>query len=132
MIYLTTHSTHFIYGYMASDIFSISSKGSFICVIPDRITHTTAFVTPVVEHWLLTNDAKRRRTFTSNLCIIMTFRIKEIYITHTHHTHTKTHTYLVAGKVALDSKDEDAVLFSMATASCVLPSSEEAVDEEPT
>ena len=28
------------------------SKGSFICIIPDRITHTTAFVTPVVEHWL--------------------------------------------------------------------------------
>ena len=66
------HSTHFIYGYMASDIMvmdhsdsekgnpllphrlllSISSKGSFICTIPDRITYTTAFVTPVVEHWL--------------------------------------------------------------------------------
>ena len=58
--YLTTHSTHFIYGYMASDsekgnplpphrlLLSISSKGSFICTIP----HTTAFVTPVVEHWL--------------------------------------------------------------------------------
>ena len=32
--------------------FPISSKGSFICTIPDRIAHTTAFVTPVVEHWL--------------------------------------------------------------------------------
>ena len=30
----------------------INSKGSFICTIPDRIAHTTAFVTPVVEHWL--------------------------------------------------------------------------------
>ena len=30
----------------------ISSKGSFICIIPDRITHTMVFVTPVVEHWL--------------------------------------------------------------------------------
>ena len=29
-------------------LLSISSKGSFICTIP----HTTAFVTPVVEHWL--------------------------------------------------------------------------------
>ena len=28
-------------------LFLISSKGSFIC-----IAHTTAFVTPVVEHWL--------------------------------------------------------------------------------
>ena len=28
----------------------INSKGSFICT--DRIAHTTAFVTPVVEHWL--------------------------------------------------------------------------------
>ena len=31
-------------------LFPINSKGSFICT--DRITHTTAFVTPVVEHWL--------------------------------------------------------------------------------
>ena len=55
MFYFTTHTTHFIYGYMASDIimvkdhtdsergnplppyglsFLISSKGSFICIIP--------------------------------------------------------------------------------------------------
>ena len=34
-------------------LFSINSKGSFICTIPtDRIAHTTAFVTPVVEHRL--------------------------------------------------------------------------------
>ena len=31
-------------------IFPIRSKGSFICIIPQ--THTTAFVTPVVWHWL--------------------------------------------------------------------------------
>ena len=71
MFYLTTHSTHFIYGYMASDmvkdhsdsekgnplppyrlLLSINNKGYFICIIPHRITHTTACVTPVVEHWL--------------------------------------------------------------------------------
>ena len=91
VFYLTTHSTHFIYGYMASEgnvlfndalntfylrlygighmvkhhsdsergnplphglLFLINNKGSFICTIPDRITHTTAFVTPVVEYWL--------------------------------------------------------------------------------
>ena len=49
MFYLTTHSTHFIYGYMASDhsdsekgnplpphrlLLSINRKGSFICTIP--------------------------------------------------------------------------------------------------
>ena len=53
MFYLTMHSTHFIYGYMASDmvkdhsdsekgnllpphrlLFPINSKGSFICTIP--------------------------------------------------------------------------------------------------
>ena len=33
-------------------LFPINSKGSFICTFPDRIAHTTAFVTPVVEHWL--------------------------------------------------------------------------------
>ena len=31
-------------------LFPINSKGSFICTILDRIAHTTAFVTPVVEH----------------------------------------------------------------------------------
>ena len=65
MFYLTTHSTHFIYGYMASDmvmdhlhseirnplpphglLFPINSKGSFICT---SMAHTTAFVTPVVK-----------------------------------------------------------------------------------
>ena len=68
MFYLTTHSTHFIYSYMVKDhsdsergnplpphrlLFPISSKGYFILHHPtDRIAHTTAFVTPVVEHWL--------------------------------------------------------------------------------
>ena len=34
-------------------LFPISSKGSFYMHHPtDRITQTTAFVTPVVEHWL--------------------------------------------------------------------------------
>ena len=62
MFYLTTHSTHFFYGYMVKDhsdsekgnplpphrlLLSINNKGP-----TDRITHTTAFVTPVVEHWL--------------------------------------------------------------------------------
>ena len=61
MFYLTTHSTHFIYGYMASDIvkdnsdskrgkplqphgllFPISSKGSFICTIPQTYTRRGA------------------------------------------------------------------------------------------
>ena len=71
MFYLTMLTTHFIDGYMASDMVKdhsdsekgnllpphrllvpINSKGSFICTIPHRIAHTTAFVTPVVEHWL--------------------------------------------------------------------------------
>ena len=69
MFYLTTHSTHFylrLYGvrHMIKNhsdreienllsphglLFPISSRGSFICTIPDRIAHTTAFVTPVVK-----------------------------------------------------------------------------------
>ena len=68
MFYLTMHSTHFIYGYMASDIwlrtilivrkesrcshigysYRLTAQDYFICTIP----HTTAFITPVVEHWL--------------------------------------------------------------------------------
>ena len=69
IFYLTTHSTHFIYGYMASDIwlriilivrketrcrhigysFRLPAR---VLYSTDRIAHTTAFVTPVVEHWL--------------------------------------------------------------------------------
>ena len=33
-------------------LFLISSKGSFICTDPDSIVYATAFVTPVMEHWL--------------------------------------------------------------------------------
>ena len=56
MFYLTTHSTNYIYGYMASDIIMVkdhsdSERGNPLLPI-DRIVHTTAFVTPVVEHWL--------------------------------------------------------------------------------
>ena len=72
MFYLTTHSTHFIYGYGKehmvknhSDrergnplpthrlLFPISRQGFFYMHHPSyRITHTTTFVTPVVGHWL--------------------------------------------------------------------------------
>ena len=67
MLYLTTHSTHFIlrlFGlrHMVKDhsdnkrrnmlpphglLFPISSKGSFICTIPQ-----TGQYIPVMEHWL--------------------------------------------------------------------------------
>ena len=61
MFYLTTHSTHFIYGYFLKDHadserenllpphglhFLINSKGYF------NIHDTTAFVTLVMENWL--------------------------------------------------------------------------------
>ena len=71
MFYLTTHSTHFIYGYMASDIwlrtilivrketrcrhidysYRLTARFFYMHHPTDRITHTTTFVTPVVEHW---------------------------------------------------------------------------------
>ena len=65
MFYLTTHSTHFIYGYMVSDIWLrtilIVRKETHCRHIgySYRLTarvllyaHTPAFVTPVVVHWL--------------------------------------------------------------------------------
>ena len=70
MFYLTTHSTHFIYGYMASDIwlmtilivreetccrhigYSFRLAARVLLHVQDKIAHTTAVVTPVVEHWL--------------------------------------------------------------------------------
>ena len=68
MFYLTIHSTHFIYGYMASDIWlrTILIVGKEICcrhisysfrltarvLLYARIAHTTSVVTQVAEHWL--------------------------------------------------------------------------------
>ena len=73
MFYLTTHSTHFIYGYMVSDIwlstiliarnetrchhigYSFRLTARVLLYAPshrDRIAHTTAIVTQVVVHWL--------------------------------------------------------------------------------
>ena len=72
MFYLMTYSTHFTYGYMASDIwlgtilivrketrcrhigYSYRLTARVLLYAPSTysITHTTAFVTSVVEHWL--------------------------------------------------------------------------------
>ena len=70
MFHLTTHLTHFIYGYMASDIwlrtiliareetrcryigYSYRLTARVLLYAPSHRQDTTAFVTPVVEHWL--------------------------------------------------------------------------------
>ena len=72
MFYLTTHSTHFIYGYMASDVwlrtilivreetrcrhigYSYRLTARVLLYAPSHRQDSTytAFVTPVVEHWL--------------------------------------------------------------------------------
>ena len=62
MFYLMMHSAHFIYGYITLDIWNRTTKtareetrnqqqGIFYMHHPtDRIAHTAAFGTPVVEH----------------------------------------------------------------------------------
>ena len=69
--FFLTHSTHFIYGvgYMVKPgslimrdeicfqhymgcCFYVSSKGFYMHLPTDRITHTMALVIPIVEHWL--------------------------------------------------------------------------------
>ena len=65
MFYIMAHSTHVIYGYMTSDIerkpvfatlwATLSKQQQGILYInhpTDRITHTTAFIILVNEHWL--------------------------------------------------------------------------------
>ena len=54
MLYLLTHSTHVIYGYMVREetCFCHIGYSFYMHHYTDRIAHTTAFVTPVVEHWL--------------------------------------------------------------------------------
>ena len=56
ILYLTTHSTHFyiwLYGvgHMVND-HPDCKRGNPLHHPTNRIAHTTAFVTPVVENWL--------------------------------------------------------------------------------
>ena len=76
MFYLTTHSTHFIYGYMVKDhldsereetrschmgySFRLASMVFYMHHPTDRIAHTMAFVTLVVEHWLVITQYRER------------------------------------------------------------------------
>ena len=73
MFYLTTHATHFIYGLYGVGLtvkdhsdsereetrcrhkcysFRLAARVILYASLSDKITHTTTFVTPVVEHWL--------------------------------------------------------------------------------
>ena len=70
----------------------ISDKGSFICTTPtDRITHTTTFVTPVVEHWL-TRPHTHAYAITFFCLIPSTPQYTHTIHSLTPHTHTHTHT----------------------------------------
>ena len=77
MFYLTTHSIHFIYGYMASNIwlrtilivrkethcshigysFRLTANFFYMHYPTDKIAHTTPFVIPVMEHWAGTRNS---------------------------------------------------------------------------
>ena len=103
MFYLTTHSTHFIHGYMASEHMvkdhsgsergnPLPQQGFFYMHHPTyRVIHTTAFVTSVVEHWL-------ELEITANKVICLQNCMHLLYMTHTHiqidrYTYTHTPTY---------------------------------------
>ena len=76
MFYLMTHSTHFIYGYMASDIwlrtilivrketccrhvgYSFQLTTRVLLYAPSHRQDSTYHITPVVEHWLEREIAK--------------------------------------------------------------------------
>ena len=88
MFYLTTHSTHFIYGYTASDIwlrtilivrketrychigYSYQLTARVLLYAPSHRQDITyhGFVTPVVEHWLPVNSQINK--ISTNLLLI--------------------------------------------------------------
>ena len=88
MFYLTTHSTHFIYGYIASDIwlrtilivrketrcrhigYSYQLTARVLLYAPSHRQDSTyhGFVTPVVEHWLPVNSKINK--ISTNLLLI--------------------------------------------------------------
>ena len=105
---LTTHSTHFIYGY-TSDIwlrtilivrketrchhigysYRLTARFFYMHHPTDRITHTTAFVTAVVEHWL---DWEQETIFTCLYPIKVQTRLSR------YHRPTKPANRLVTGR----------------------------------
>ena len=93
-------------------LISISSRGYFFMHHPtDRITHTTAFVTPVVEHWMEREEFRLMRCLGS-LCVFWTNKAlpkttttrpknPNISNLHTHaRAHTHTHTTATRTKQA--------------------------------
>ena len=63
----------------------INSKGSFIT---DRITHTTTFVTPVVEHWLKREIAQWGSWRDKDVVVkVNNERRKDMFYLTTHSTH---------------------------------------------
>ena len=107
MFYLMMNSTFFnlwfyIIGHLVKDdsdrqrgnplllvhglLFLISSKVSFICTIPpERIVHTTAFATPVVEHWQEQEIAQwvlPRRINSTNYRTMSECSTMELHFTH--------------------------------------------------
>ena len=88
-------------------LFPISSKGSFICFIPQTGSHTTAFVTPVVEHWLEQEIAQWLHHEGS----IRRLHHERTLLPHTHtHTHTHTlHLPAVFAKIVINSRE---IIFS--------------------
>ena len=75
MFYLTTHSTHFIYGYMASDIWlrtilivrketRCRHKGYSY-----RLTARVLLYAPVVEHWLY-RSTRQNTKFLHQVCCV--------------------------------------------------------------
>ena len=54
----------------------------------DRIAHTTAFVTPVVEHWLEVEIAKYKTANMCKTCLIFMFNFCT-YANHVNIKHTK-------------------------------------------
>ena len=61
-------------------LFPINSKGSFICIIPQ----TTAFVTPVVDHWLEREIACRTSGYGYDLTVKLHSWDFPVYIQHPH------------------------------------------------
>ena len=76
----------------------------------DRITHTTAFVTPVVEKYTETN-CSLRKVYDSTLLLAINFQT----ISNAIHTHTHTHTHTMGNRTHIAIGWTTPFKFSQAT-----------------
>ena len=91
IFYLTTHSTHFIYGYMASDIW----LRTILIVRKETRCRHIGYSYRLIARVLLYAPSHRQDSTYHGLCYTSRYMHTDRYTLMHKHTHTHTHTHIM-------------------------------------